>query len=79
MDEDIVTRLRTPYVEPCICVDVVRVECRSCCDRIDARAEIVLLRSALAVASGMISTMPPYEHQHPESVMEMLLVEARRG
>ena len=48
MADDIVTRLHTPYVEPCICVDVVRAECRSCCDRIDAKAEIVRLRADLA-------------------------------
>lgn len=45
MGDDIVTRLHTPHVDPCICVDVVRAECRSCCDRIDARTEIVRLRA----------------------------------
>lgn len=37
------------------------------------------LRSALAIAAGMISTLPPYEHQHSQTVMDMLLEEARRG
>lgn len=41
--------------------------------------EIERLRAALAIASGMISTMPQYEHEHPEAVMDMLLKEARRG
>ena len=43
------------------------------------RAEVERLRAALAIAAGMISTLPPYEDQHPETVMEMLLEEARRG
>lgn len=46
------------------------------CDWLD---EIERLRAALAIAAGMISTLPPYEDQHPEAVMEMLLEEARRG
>lgn len=41
--------------------------------------EIELLRAALAIAAGMISTLPPYEDRHPEAVMEMLWQEARRG
>lgn len=45
----------------------------------EAADEIERLRAALAIAAGMISTMPQYEHQHPESVMDMLLEEARRG
>lgn len=49
------------------------------CEREALQAEIERLRAALAIASGMISTLPQYEHQHPESIMEMLLVEARRG
>lgn len=45
MSDDIVDRLHIPYVEPCVCVDVVRAECDSCRDRIDAKDEIVRLRA----------------------------------
>lgn len=45
----------------------------------EAAAEIVRLRAALAVASGLISTMPQYEHEHPEAIMQMLLEEASHG
>jgi len=48
-------------------------ECRRAAD------EIERLRAALAIAAGMISTYPPYEREHPETIMEMLLEEARRG
>lgn len=44
-----------------------------------AAEEMVYLRAALAIAAGMISTLPQYENQHPQTVMEMLLEEARRG
>ena len=59
-------------VEQCVCG----------CHRSPASAaadEIELLGAALALAAGMISTLPQYENQHPQMVMEMLLEEARRG
>lgn len=43
------------------------------------RHEIEKLNSALAIAVGIISTIPSYEKQHPELIMEMILKEARRG
>lgn len=35
------------------------------------------LRSALAIAAGIISTLPEYENRHPEDVFNMLLEMAR--
>lgn len=35
--------------------------------------EITQLRSALAIAAGLISTMPEYETQHPQTIYEDLL------
>lgn len=34
--------------------------------------EMEILRSALAYASGIISTLPEYQHYHPEQVMAIL-------
>lgn len=34
--------------------------------------ELEVFRAALALAAGMLSTLPEYEDKHPEEVMEML-------
>ena len=61
MTDDIVTRLRDTAYETDVCWEAAK--------------EIERLRAALAIAAGMISTMPYYEHEHPESIMNMLLAE----
>lgn len=70
--DDIVTRLHQLLDGP-VPMTVTREDVR------DVLAEIERLRAALAIAAGMISTLPPYEDRHPEAVMEMLLEEARRA
>jgi hypothetical protein len=42
----------------------------------EAAYEIERLRSALAIASGMLSTLPMYADRHPQTVMEEFLAEA---
>lgn len=39
----------------------------------DGIHEIVRLRAALAIAAGLISTMPQYENEHPQAIYEDLL------
>jgi len=41
-----------------------------------AADEITRLRTALAIAAGMLSTTLEFTHRHPQTVMEELLAEA---
>lgn len=45
---------------------------------LDAADEIEILRTALAIASGMLSTREPYTNFHPQDIFSMLVGEARR-
>lgn len=45
---------------------------------LDAANEIEILRTALAIASGMLSTSEPYTNFHPQDIFNMLVGEARR-
>jgi hypothetical protein len=49
------------------------------CVLCDAADEIERLRAALAIAAGILSTLPQYETWHPEAVLGMLMQEADRG
>jgi len=64
MTDDIVARLRhgPPLNIGSLCME--------------AAYEIERLRSALAIASGMLSTLPMYADRHPQTVMEEFLAEA---
>jgi hypothetical protein len=42
-------------------------------------AEVEFLRCALAQAAGVLSTLPPFEHTHPEVVMAWLIERVPRG
>ena len=45
----------------------------------DAKAEIEVLRAALALAVGELSTYGPYRYTSPDQLMQAFLEEARRG
>lgn len=46
---------------------------------VEARNEIELLRTALALAVGELSTQSKYRVLSPEMVMNLIMEEARRG
>ena len=73
MADDIVTRLRGTY---CSC-DVPHHE--HTCPMRQAADEIERLRTALAIAAGMLSTYVVVGDSHPETMLRNLLAEADKA
>ncbi len=77
MTDDIVERLLVPVVPPCICNAVVRRECKSCVDRIDALHEIERLREANVLLRDVIVNWPPEaEMQEAERLRLQAVIDA---
>ena len=85
MSDDIVTRLRNSYGQGCTCFAHHSFEC-SCVGAqwveryVDEAAdEIEILRKALALAVGELSTHGQYTIYSPDQLMQQFLEEARLG
>lgn len=60
-------------------VKLATVLCRMESENIDLQTKIELLRTALRLAAGALSTHPPHTGEHPQAVYENLLKAAEVG